>query len=356
MTKKVVCLVPKGTGGAQKMSILIAKFLKDSNFDVIIYFIGKKAEDDMSNLVPPNIKYHYIIVKNILDFVTLRIIRVLVKEKPSSIFCSIMYLNIRAIIAAKIVGGINIVVRNDNMLSAQNYLNKTLLKITYPKANFIIAQQDEMKSDLVDNLSLRRNKNKVVVLNNPIDKEAVMRQANGDNPYSTMDDSIIYVWTANFMQTGSKGQDILVKAFKRVHELIPKSHLYLLGDTLGKNSYFTVILNYIEENNLLDCVHIVGFKKNPYPWIKNANCFVLPSRIEGLPNSLVDAMFLCRPVVATRCIPMIERMIEEGVNGYSVPVGDVELMADAMIKAINLKPEKMVYNPSEAKDFLPLFV
>ena len=62
MTKKVVCLVPKGTGGAQKMSILIAKFLKDSNFDVVIYFIGKKAEDDMSNLVPPNIKYHYIIV------------------------------------------------------------------------------------------------------------------------------------------------------------------------------------------------------------------------------------------------------------------------------------------------------
>ena len=180
--------------------------------------------------------------------------------------------------------------------------------------------------------------------------------ANGDNPYSTIDESIKYVWTANFMQTGSKGQDILVRAFKRVHELIPKSHLYLLGDTLGKNSYYTVILNYVEENNLLDCVHIVGFKKNPYPWIKNANCFVLPSRVEGLPNSLVDAMFLCRPVVATRCIPMIERMIEEGVNGYSVPVGDIELMADAMIKAINLKPEKMVYRPSEAKDFLLLFV
>lgn len=73
---------------------------------------------------------------------------------------------------------------------------------------------------------------------------------------------------------------------------------------------------------------------------KNANCFVLPSRVEGLPNSLVDAMFLCRPVVATRCIPMIERMVEEGVNGYTVPVGDIELMADAMIKAINLKPQK----------------
>ena len=265
-----------------------------------------------------------------------------------------MYLNIRAIIAAKIVGGINIVVRNDNMLSTQNFLNKTLLKITYPKANFIIAQQDEMKNDLVDNLSLRRDK--VVVRNNPIDKETVMKMANGDNPYSTIDESIKYVLTANFMQTGSKGQDILVRAFKRVHELIPKSHLYLLGDTFGKNSYYTVILNYVEENNLLDCVHIVGFKKNPYPWIKNANCFVLPSRVEGLPNSLVDAMFLCRPVVATRCIPMIERMIEEGVNGYSVPVGDIELMADAMIKAINLKPEKMVYRPSEAKDFLLLFV
>ena len=85
MKKKVVCFVPKGTGGAQKMSILIAKFLKDSNFDVVIYFIGKKAEDDMSNLVPPYIKYHFITVQNIWDFVTLRIIRDLVTEKPSSI-------------------------------------------------------------------------------------------------------------------------------------------------------------------------------------------------------------------------------------------------------------------------------
>lgn len=89
-----------------------------------------------------------------------------------------------------------------------------------------------MKNDLVDNLSLRRDK--VVVRNNPIDKETVIKMANGDNPYSTIDESIKYVWTANFMQTGSKGQDILVRAFKRVHELIPKSHLYLLGDTLGK--------------------------------------------------------------------------------------------------------------------------
>ena len=107
--------------------------------------------------------------------------------------------------------------------------------------------------------------------------------------------------------------------------------------------------------NLDNYLHIVGFDPNPYKWIYNCDCFVLPSRLEGLPNALVEAMYLKKPVVATTCIEIIKRMVEDGYNGYLVPSEDTDAMADAMVKALNLKNFTMTYSPSKPEDFIRLF-
>ena len=74
-----------------------------------------------------------------------------------------------------------------------------------------------------------------------------------------------------------------------------------------------------------------------------------------LPNVLLEAMYLKRPVVATVCIPVIDRMVQEGVNGYKVLPEQPEAMADAMAKALNLKDCKMTFPLASAKDFIKLF-
>lgn len=61
-----------------------------------------------------------------------------------------------------------------------------------------------------------------------------------------------------------------------------------------------------------DCVFCVGFKNNPYVYMKHADCFVLSSRNEGLPNVMIEALYLGTPVAAYKCIPVIERIVDEG--------------------------------------------
>ena len=99
----------------------------------------------------------------------------------------------------------------------------------------------------------------------------------------------------------------------------------------------------------------MGFHSNPYRWMKHADCYVMPSRFEGLPNSLIDAMFVGMPVVATRCIPVIDRIVKNGYNGIVVDSENVEALAEGMKKATLLKDFEMSYRPATSEDIVSLF-
>ena len=102
-------------------------------------------------------------------------------------------------------------------------------------------------------------------------------------------------------------------------------------------------------------MHLVGFDTNPYKWVKGADCYVLSSRTEGLPNSLIEAMHIGVPVVATRCIPIIERIVADGYNGYLTDVDDIASMEEAMLKAVKLRDFENTYKPATKEDFVGLF-
>lgn len=55
----------------------------------------------------------------------------------------------------------------------------------------------------------------------------------------------------------------------------------------------------IEEMQLIGRVHILGYRKNPYNYLKAADCFVLSSNHEGQPMTLLESLILEKPIVAT---------------------------------------------------------
>ena len=146
-----------------------------------------------------------------------------------------------------------------------------------------------------------------------------------------------------------------MRAFNIVHQKNPRTHLYLVGKFNKDGDFYKSIIDYIRVHNLDKYVHIIGFDSNPYRWMKYSDCFVLPSRVEGLPNAMVEAMYLKKPVVATRCLPIIDRMVENGVNGYKVEVEDHVKMAAAMLEALKLIDCRMKYNPASNDEFVKIF-
>ena len=58
---------------------------------------------------------------------------------------------------------------------------------------------------------------------------------------------------------------------------------------------------------------------------------------EGLPNALIEAMYLNMPVAVTNCIPFIDCKVHNGENGYKANVGDSDALSKAMLNALKLK-------------------
>lgn len=92
-----------------------------------------------------------------------------------------------------------------------------------------------------------------------------------------------------------KDHEKLLKSFKFVHDSYPDSKLIILGEGPLKSDL--VIL--IKKLDLIDSVHLLGHRLNPYPYLAKANCFVLSSNHEGQPMTLLEALTLNKDVIAT---------------------------------------------------------
>lgn len=72
-------------------------------------------------------------------------------------------------------------------------------------------------------------------------------------------------------------------------------------------------------------------------WICAAHCLCLPSRSEGMPNVVLEALASGLPVVGTN-VGDVSALVRDGVNGFLVPAdADTETMASALVKALDHK-------------------
>lgn len=346
---KVVFFIKCNFGGAERVTINIAEMLPKERFDVVFVVVGKNR--DTEKFIPAYYKVYHIRQREYRLLGICRILYYLIKEKADIAFSSMLYINVRVIIASRILGLKSIVRNNISIYSSSiSCVLRLMMKIVYQNAYIIIAQQDEMRKEIIDVLHVKPAK--VVALQNPLKVELIDKLSQEESPFIN-NDTINYLWVARFDKT--KGQDILIRAFDIVHHKISNTNLYFVGSYDESNETYLDVIHYIENHDLKDCVHLVGLQKNPYKWVKNCTCFVMPSRIEGLPNALIEAMYLKRPVVGTKCIPIVERIIKEGFNGYSVPVENPGILAEGMIKALGLRDFMMTYIPSSKEDFIKLF-
>jgi glycosyltransferase involved in cell wall biosynthesis len=125
-------------------------------------------------------------------------------------------------------------------------------------------------------------------------------------------------------QVYQKGQRYLVEAMECVSRHRPRAILLMAGSPGGQSGLLTEIR---ERRNLAECVRFLGHRDDVPDLLAAADLFVFPSLYEGAAGSLLEAMAMGLPIVASR-ISAIENAVEEGRNALlvermqSVPLGD----------------------------------
>ena len=221
------------------------------------------------------------------------------REQPDILFSSFIQINPDVIIEGK-QHSLYVIIRNDYKL--EDVVESVRLRAieTYPLADEIIAQTEDMRQSLlaISGIAL----SKVRVLENPLDEDDILEKAKEPNPFPN-NGCFHFLWVGR--KDPIKDLPTLQKAFELVNKENPETDLTLISD-----------------------------EPNPYKWMKHSDCLVISSRSEASPNVLREALFLGTLVISTDCSPTVRKLLEKG---RIVPVGDYVKMAETMMSIMREK-------------------
>ncbi len=145
-----------------------------------------------------------------------------------------------------------------------------------------------------------------------------------------------------------KGVDILVPSFLRYSKYNPDSVLVIVG--LHKNPVHMKAkkrtLSILNMSEFPENIKFAGYKTNVTDYYLISDLLLFPSRREGFPNSVVEAMAMKIPVVARKIPGITDYIIDNGINGVLIDSDDPEKYASAMINILDDRTlrEKMTDN------------
>ena len=125
-----------------------------------------------------------------------------------------------------------------------------------------------------------------------------------------------------------KGFDVLIRAFASIIEAVNGWKLVIVGE----GSQREPLMELIQKLELGDSVTFVGWTNNVETWFARASLVVQPSRYEGFPNVVLEAMAMGATVVSTSAA---DCLIVDGINGRLVEVDDVDNTARVMLQLMN---------------------
>lgn len=133
-----------------------------------------------------------------------------------------------------------------------------------------------------------------------------------------------------------KGVVEYLEAARKLHKLRPEMQCVLVGpfDTNPSAIQPEELQSYIDDGS----VAYVGEQKDVQPFLHECTAYVLPSYHEGTPKTVLEAMACGRPTITTDA-PGCRETVTDGVNGYLVPVKDIDAIVHAMEMILD-DPEK----------------
>lgn len=138
---------------------------------------------------------------------------------------------------------------------------------------------------------------------------------------------------ANLLHIGrfneQKNHKGLLEAFAQVLKTHPDCHLNLIGD----GELLEEVKGYVQTLGIQEKVEFLGNQSNIYPFLQQSDIFLLPSKFEGMPMTIIEAMGTGLPIVAS-AVGGVPDMLEDNVSGMLVSC-DPEQTAQAVLELLD---------------------
>ena len=207
----------------------------------------------------------------------------------------------------------------------KNYIGKKILRIAknVEKIIFISDYERNYFEDLISHTKIGKLENLITIKNGAIDRYAEF-EAIKPFPHS-----LIYLGRLEEY----KGIRELIVGFSQVAKKFPEAKLHIYGTG--------PLLDFCQKHSNSQIIYH-GFTDDPLKKIAESEIFILPSYIEGLSLSLIDATMLGKAIIATN-IDGNPEVVEDQKNGLLIPAKDIDALAEAI--------EKLLLNPKLVKEF-----
>ena len=190
-----------------------------------------------------------------------------------------------------------------------------LRSVAYRRADAVVVQTEAAAHWFRRRLGKRLA---VTVIPNPVDPGGDSLPCNVEVPRPFM--------LAAGRLVHQKGFDILIRAFATVARECGQLRLALAGEGPEEQA----LRSLVAELRLDDRVHFLGQVRGLRTLMRQADAFILPSRYEGFPNVLLEALASGLPVVATDCPSGPRQILRDGEFGRLVPGHDLAALAAAL--------------------------
>ena len=340
--KTILFINGGGVGGAENMTVQYATILQESGFhSVILTKISDIEEVDTTVMIPEEIEQ----VKIRCRFRGLfyHIPRTIWKYRPDMVFCWDFHV-VKHILSPlrklHLCPKFKLVCRCPNTPSIMEPIERDGLQ-AFKSADIVIAQTKEMAEELVRITGIF--KGRIYTIYNPLSKARIHRNIESKFAFDT--NYVNYVAVGRIAE--QKDYPTMLEAFAFVLNKQPHSRLYILGPT--NERILPGLYELIQKYNMRGAVFFEGYQENPHKYEIGADAYVISSVYEGLPNAMIEAMYLGVPVAATECIPYISQVVKNGINGYTCPIKDADKLSEAMLAAAKIKdlPKFIDINNSE---------
>jgi glycosyltransferase involved in cell wall biosynthesis len=338
--KKILIITPSLSGGGAERTVLnISNYLDRKKFIIKIVSLRDIEESSYKHLLKKDIELININKKARNSF--LSITKIINSYKPDIIFSTLPRINILAFISLKLSKNrkrTKLIVREANLIKKKVTVSPFLhflLGIVYKKSNMVISLSRGIRKNLEENFGTKLN---IKTIYNPIDLDTIdrLKEEKIENKNINFDKKFIFINCGRLAK--QKNQKLLIESLYRANLPKEKWQLNLLGDGSNREELENLTKNYNLQNN----INFLGFKKNPYKYMKNSDLFILSSLWEGFGHVVAESMACGTPVLSTDCPHGPREILDNGKYGWLVKNNDV--------KELSEKIRYLFYNQEEIKN------